>query len=36
MKRRIVKETYKDGKIITYSETDGYKFDEPNFHIEPH
>ena len=21
-----------DGKIITYSETDGYKFDEPNFH----
>lgn len=22
----------KDGKIITYSETDGYKFDEPKFH----
>lgn len=22
----------KDGKIVTYSETDGYKFDEPNFH----
>ena len=22
----------KDGKIITYSETDGYKFVEPNFH----
>ena len=21
-----------DGEIITYSETDGYKFDEPNFH----
>ena len=25
-----------DGKIITYSETDGYKFDEPNFHENEH